>query len=674
MFIQDSLYSLHRFVIRLALAVHKILPYARVNHALLVAIVFSGGAGFWLSYQVRFDFAVPFNYAQQCWYLLPYVALMKAAVFYSLGGLATNWRFVGLRDAFTVLAHSIIAALILLGLWFVSESFRVPRGVIIIDCVIGFVLTGGTRLSPRLIREQIISAIRNGNGGNIRRCVIIGAGDAGEMVAREIRRNRASGYSVQAFFDDDPSKKGMLIHGIRVAGTVKDIRSFKQKSPVDTVIVAIPSATRAQMTRINDELKDLRVSVKTLPPLLEIMETFPALQQLRDINITDLLGRSEVRIDTKQVRELVSRKVVLVTGAGGSIGSELCRQVLRHDPAKLILLDHSENNLFHVHRDLSKRVLDGQKTHLVPLLCDVADKVQIPFQISKYRPHLVLHAAAHKHVNLQEVNPLQCFKNNVGGLRNLVRACDVAGVERFLLVSTDKAVNPSSVMGATKRVCELYCQAMSHLSSTKLMSVRFGNVLASEGSVVPIFLEQIRAGGPVTVTDPEVSRYFMTIPEAVTLVLQATAIGQSGQIMMLNMGEPIRIVDLARQLIELSGADLDVIKIEFTGLKEGEKLSEELFCQGEVCSKTAHEKIYIFDKRASDFHRLLERIDHAVETVEKSANHIDIRLLLREIVPDYVPGPSNSHPCKATTPRLPEKDIAITDDVVELDLKSTNVL
>ena len=613
------------------------LPHVKINHALFLAALVFGGTSFWLAYGLRFDFHIPLNYQKQCWSFLPYLALIKVTVFYLLGGLATNWRFVGLRDGVVIFIHSIVVAVLLFCLWFVSESLRIPRGVIIIDAFLSFVLIGGALFTPRFLREQLMSVRRSGNAGDTRTCIIIGAGDAGEMVAREIKRNPSSGYHLVAFFDDDRSKKGMRIHGISVVGDVKHVKPYTEQFLVNTAIVAIPSATRAQMTRINDELKGLSLQIKTLPPLLEIMDKSPALQQLRDIDITDLLGRGEVRIDMKQVRELISDKTVLVTGAGGSIGSELCRQVMKRGPKRLILVDHSENNLFHAHRDLSKRTFNGGTTDLVPLLCDVTDKVQIPYQLSKHKPQLVLHAAAHKHVHMQEMNPLQCFKNNVGGLKNLVAACDAAAVERFLLVSTDKAVNPSSVMGASKRVCEIYCQAMSHISSTKFMSVRFGNVLASEGSVVPIFMEQISAGGPITVTHPEVRRYFMTIPEAVTLILQATAIGESGQIMILNMGEPIKIVDLARQLIEIAGADPDTIDIEFTGLKEGEKLSEELFCDGEVCARTAHEKIHIFDKQVSNPTSVLAMIDQAVALVESTPNSIDVRTLLRDIVPEYSP-------------------------------------
>jgi len=514
---------------------------------------------------------------------------------------------------------------------------RIPRGVIIIDFLLNLVLTGGLRMSARFVRESVLITRRKGEGTETLKAVIIGAGDAGEMLIREINRNPKSGFTVQAVFDDDPAKKGRSIHGIRVLGTVEDVKSFTLRKPVDAAIIAIPSANRAQMNRINAVLKELNVSVKTLPPLHEIVAKSPALTQLRDIDITDLLGREEIRIDTEQVYELVHDKVVLVTGAGGSIGSELCRQIFQRSPKKLLLLERSENSLFHVHRKLAALEFRGRLPTLVPLLCDVTDRETLLHLLKKYRPHLVFHSAAHKHVTMQEANAHECFKNNVGGIRALVGACHEAGVDRFLLISTDKAVNPTCVMGATKRICEMYCVAYSRTSRTKFMSVRFGNVLASEGSVVPIFLEQIAAGGPVTVTHPDVKRYFMTIPESVTLVLQAAALGESGQIMILDMGDPIKIVTLARQLINLSGKSHDEVPIEFIGLKPGEKLFEELRCDNEVRIQTAHSKISIYNEDLDACEEVVEKVDRAVETILHGAHDIDVRRIVQEIVPEYQP-------------------------------------
>ncbi len=616
---------------------HSVTSYVRYNHILFAAIVISGGVSFWLAYELRFDFVVPVPYAQQCLLLIPYVAVMKFFFFYLLGVYSTDWRYVGLADAGYILGFSVVSAGALYAISLLQEPVRVPRGVIVIDSLLTFILTGTIRLSARLFRERFRSFFREGSPASESKAIIIGAGDAGEMLLREIKRNPRSSFRVQAFFDDDPLKRGMSIHGIRVRGSTKEISSYVARNAVDTAIVAIPSANRSEMRRINAILKAVNLPVKTLPPLHEIVEKTPALTQLRDINISDLLGREEIHIDTKQVHDLIHNRVVLVTGAGGSIGSELCRQILARRPRKLLLLERSENGLFHIHRKLVTAPYTNEKPILVPLLCDVTHREGIRSALDEHRPNLVFHSAAHKHVVMQEYNPSECFKNNVGGTSVLVQACHQVGVERFLMISTDKAVNPSSVMGATKRACEIYCQAFSHISPTKFMAVRFGNVLASEGSVVQIFLEQIAAGGPVTITHPEVKRYFMTIPEAVTLVLQAAALGESGQIMVLDMGDPIKIVDLAHQLMSLAGKDDDEVPLRFTGLKPGEKLFEELRFDTEVLLKTTHKKIRIFDQHPGDAPAVVARIDRAVEAVFTDPGSFDARFLLHDIVQEYPP-------------------------------------
>jgi FlaA1/EpsC-like NDP-sugar epimerase len=559
---------------------------------------------------------------------------MKLMVFYLLGVHSTDWRYVGLADAGRIFGFSVLSSALIFVFSFFQESTRIPRGVMAIDCLLTFVLTAAIRLSARVFRERLRSLIREELPANESKAIIIGAGDAGEMLLREIKRNPKSGFRVLTFFDDDALKRGRSIHGVRVRGTTEEIGSYVARYPVDTALVAIPSANRSQMRRINSMLKALNIPVKTLPPLYEIVEKTPALTQLRDISITDLLGREEISIDTKQVHDLIHGRVVLVTGAGGSIGSELCRQVLARGPRKLLLLERSENNLFHIHRKLVASPL-GDERPIVPLLCDVTHREDVHAVLQAHRPELVFHSAAHKHVAMQEYNPEECFKNNVGGTSVLVQACHEVGVERFLFISTDKAVNPSSVTGATKRACELYCQAFGDKSPTQFMSVRFGNVLASEGSVVQLFLEQIAEGGPVTVTHPEVRRYFMTIPEAVTLVLQATALGESGQIMVLDMGEPIKIVDLAHQLMYLAGKDDDDIPLQFTGLKPGEKLFEELRFDTEVWLKTAHEKIRILNQQVENPLEVIAEIERGVEAAFRNPESFDARLLLHRIVPEY---------------------------------------
>ncbi|MEW6530631.1 MAG: nucleoside-diphosphate sugar epimerase/dehydratase [Thermodesulfobacteriota bacterium] len=611
--------------------------YVRFTHVLFVAVLVFSGLSFWLSYEFRFDFQVPRAFVRERFFLLPYVALFKLLLFYVLKGHSANWRYVGIRELPGLFAHCFLGSAGLYIFSTLDTPFIVPKGVILIDFFLSLVFIGGARLGMRLIRERALVYLQQSRAPRRRPALVIGAGDAGEMIIREISRNPRTGLHVKAIFDDDKDKRGLSVHGVRVEGGVEDVPSYVVANLIETAIIAIPSANKTEMKRIYDLLKGLDVSVKTLPALYELIEGSSTLTQLRDIDITDLLGREEIQIDSGQVESLIRGKVVVVTGAGGSIGSELCRQVLKRGPKTLILIERSENSLFHIHRQLQALSPRGTGTSLVPLLCDVCDQVRLDYEFQRFRPELVFHAAAYKHVPMQEINPLECFRNNVGGIQSLARASDRAGVSRFLLISTDKAVKPTSVMGATKRICEIYCGAYGSLSKTKFMSVRFGNVLASEGSVVPIFVEQIAKGGPVTVTHPEMRRYFMTIPEAVTLVLQATALGESGQLMVLDMGEPIRIVDMAQQLMQLLGRDPDEIPIQFVGLRPGEKLCEEITCEGEVCRNTTHGKIKVFDQNGHPSRELVDRIDALVSDLSWAATPEDFQRMVKQIVPEYNP-------------------------------------
>jgi FlaA1/EpsC-like NDP-sugar epimerase len=609
--------------------------HLRLHHLLLVAVFVLAGVSFWLSYELRFDFHVPDVFHGRRVVLLPYVAFLKVVAFYFIGGHSANWRYFGLRDVPTLFVHGAICSVMIFVLSASFSEFWVPRGVIAIDFLLSTMLIGSLRIGLRLLRERSPDLFHKGVPVGRKPAIVIGAGDAGEMIIREMLRNRDNRFDVQALFDDDKTKQGLSIHGISVEGGVDDIPLYLQEKQVDVAIVAIPTATNAQMRRIYDLLKPQNLSVRTLPSLIEMMDEPGNLNQLREINITDLLGREEVHIDTVQVRNLIQDKVVVITGAGGSIGSELCRQVLKRGPKAIVLMERYENNLFHIYRNLSER---RTNIPVVPLLCDVTDAERVECEFAKYRPELVFHAAAHKHVPLQEINASECFRNNVGGIQTLARAADRFGVSAFLLISTDKAVNPTSVMGATKRVCEMYCQALAAVSSTRFLSVRFGNVLASEGSVVPIFLEQIEKGGPVTVTHPDMKRYFMTIPEAVTLVLQATALGESGQIMILDMGSPVKILDLVHHLIQLAGKTPEEVSIEFIGPRPGEKLFEELSCCDEVCIQTAHSKIKVFHQNGRVPRDAAKTIDSALDMVRKGIGDREVRRLLRQIVPEYDSG------------------------------------
>jgi len=634
---RSMLQNMKPFLERLAGLLTAPLRHIRFTHLLFVAVLMFSGLSFWLSYEFRFDFQVPRAFAGERFFLLPYVASFKLLLFYLLRGHSANWRYVGIRELPGLFAHCFLGSAGLYIFSTLDTLFIVPKGVILIDFFLSLVLIGGARLGMRLIRENALVYLQQSRAARRRAALVIGAGDAGEMIIREISRNPRSGLHVKAIFDDDRDKRGLSVHGVRVEGGVEDVPSYVVANLIETAIIAIPSANKTEMKRIYDLLRGLDISVKTLPALYELIEGSSTLTQLRDIDITDLLGRDEIQIDSEQVESLIRGKVVVVTGAGGSIGSELCRQVLKRGPKRLVLIERSENSLFHIHRHLQAQSRGEARVSLVPLLCDVCDQARLDYEFQRFKPDLVFHAAAYKHVPMQESNPLECFRNNVGGIQSLARASDRAEVSRFLLISTDKAVNPTSVMGATKRICEMYCGAYGRLSKTKFMSVRFGNVLASEGSVVPIFIEQIANGGPVTVTHPEVRRYFMTIPEAVTLVLQATALGESGQLMVLDMGEPIRIVDMAQQLIQLLGRDPNEIPIQFVGLRPGEKLCEEIACVGEICRNTSHGKIKVFDQNERPSREIVNRIDALVSDLSWAATSEDFQRMVQEIVPEYNP-------------------------------------
>lgn len=602
-----------------------------------IAIFIWGAFSITASYYIRFDFNVPDRQLLNISYIIMSVAVLKTAFFFLLGAHRANWRYVGVSEIKILLYVSLISSLLL----FITASFfsklSIPRGVVIIDFALFFLGASAIRLTGRIVRERIVQNYER-HRNQLKNAIIIGGGDAGEMLLREIRRNPASTYHVRAFFDDSRIKIGQHIHGVEIVGDVDSIPQYAASKNVEIALVAIPSANREQMNRIYNVLKPLAIPIKTLPPVLETVKGEKLTTRLRDINITDLLGREEIRVERDRINQLIRGKVVLVTGAGGSIGSEISRQVWNSNPGTLILLDKSENLLFHIHRKLDPDSNHSADSRIVPLLCDLRDRSVLEAAMSKYRPHVVLHAAAHKHVFMQELNPVECFRNNVGGIRNIAECSHKVGVDRFVLISTDKAVNPTSVMGATKRLCEMYCQAYSFKSPTSFFSVRFGNVLGSEGSVVPIFLEQINSGGPVTVTHPDVKRYFMTIPEAVALVLQATVIGKSGQILMLDMGEPIKILDLARQLIKIAGKTEEQIPIRFVGLKQGEKLFEKLSCDSECCTATEHPKVMLYTSEfKTDPDEFTSVTNSWVDKTNLNGSELNIRGIIKSLVKEYDP-------------------------------------
>jgi len=537
------------------------------------------------AFALRFDGNVPPPYDGIMWRYLPAVLLVFGSGLWVFGIQRGLWRYVGLHDLGRILWASLASAAVFYGVvHLVLGQTAYPRSVIILTGLLSGLYLAGIRLAVRWFREwlQIV-------GPTARRVLIVGAGNTGELLVRDMLSDASYNSRPVAFVDDDPVKHKKKIHGIPVMGTTSDIKTVADLAGVHEIIVAIPMASTTVKQRILAGSEGCTVPIKILPSVKRLLGDPVSLQQVRPMRLEDLLQREPIQTDCQELHPLLEGKTVLVTGAGGSIGSELCRQIAHYRPESLVLFERYENAL---HGLLLELRAAHPKIGVLPVLGDVTMSDRVAQIFRQTGPDIVFHTAAHKHVPLMELNPKEAVRNNVWGTQVVAEAALAAGVERFVLISTDKAVNPSSIMGATKRIAEHLIQGFSQRGATKFTVVRFGNVLGSNGSVVPLFAEQIRRGGPVTVTDPEIKRYFMTIPEAVQLVLQASVMGQGGEVFVLDMGEQIRITDLARNMIVLSGLvpgkDIEIV---YTGLRRGEKLYEELFEGTEEVETTAHHKI-----------------------------------------------------------------------------------
>ena len=592
-------------------------------HAILVVV--ANYLAFWL----RFDGDIPRQYWDMWAHTMPWLVVISVLTFLPLHLYDGMWQYVGVRD----LRSMVIGAFLSIGLFYVLirgvlRLQAYPRSVFIIDFMLLVVLLAGLRIAWRLWCEQP-SRTRT------RRVLIYGAGDAGEMILGEMLNGGDRERLPIGFVDDDPSKVGRRIHGVPVLGTRRDLTRIVGEATPGEVLVAMPQAASEVLRAIVKELEPYKLRIKTVPRLRDILDGRVTLSQVQDLRVEDLLGRTPVGLDMETAKALVKGKRILITGAGGSIGSELCRQVLALEPSSLVLFERYENALWAVERSLAPR---KGNVELYPVIADATDEGRVEDVLREHRPHVIFHAAAHKHVPLMELNPCEAIKNNIKGTRIVSQAAIRHGVERFVLISSDKAVNPSSVMGATKRAAELLTMALAERASTCLVVVRFGNVIGSNGSVIPLFVDQIRSGGPVTITDPEVRRYFMLIPEAVQLVLQAAAFGENGAGYVLDMGAQIKVVDMARNLIRLSGFIPDVeIPITYIGLRPGEKLSEELVASDEAIEASGVAGVQRVRAAHTPDYTTLEQALLALEGRAQRGESRAVLLELQSLVPTFRP-------------------------------------
>jgi FlaA1/EpsC-like NDP-sugar epimerase len=581
-----------------------------------------------LSYWLRFNMGpIPEIYWSVAIMLLTVALPVQGIVFWHSGLYRGMWRFASIPDLIRILKAVGLGVSLTFLIVFVAERLEgVPRSILLLYPLLLTLGLSGPRMFYRWIKDRRFDLREK----PVQRALIAGAGRAGEMLVRDLLKHGQ--YLAVGFVDDDPFKQGREIHGVRVVGKLAETAQLIDELDVDVVLIAIPSATQETMRQLVRICMEARVASRTLPTLAELADGRVEVSRLREIRIEDLLGRDPINLDDAGLHDFLDQKCILITGAGGSIGSELCRQILRYAPGMMILLDHSEYNLYRIDQEVHDHPNCGQ---ILSLLGDVRDPDRMRWLFETYHPQIVFHAAAYKHVPIVEENPAEGIKTNILGTKQIADLASEYQAEKFVLVSTDKAVNPSNVMGASKRAAEIYCQNLNGRVNTRMITTRFGNVLDSTGSVVPLFRQQIASGGPVTVTHPDVSRFFMTIQEACQLILQAAAIGEGGEIFVLDMGSPVRIKDLAEQMISLSGLEPGRdIEIQLTGLRPGEKLHEELFYSFEVPSGTKHPKIMLAAAREYDWHGLQTLLARLQEAGRKR----DVGMLhrtLKEIVPEF---------------------------------------
>ncbi|MFG0262607.1 MAG: polysaccharide biosynthesis protein [Novipirellula sp. JB048] len=564
-------------------SLHRILPL-RISLLILAHLGI-----FVLSYEIalrlRFDMVISAGVREAFWSTLPWILAIKLSIFYFIGSLHGWWRYITFTDLAILLRTSTAASILIAAVdYLTSQQYQIPRSVLLMDWGITILLVGGLRSVYRLSQEMVWPALALSDR---KPTLLIGALQGGELLARQIHNHPKLDFHIVGFLDDDVHKHGLRLGGIPFLGSPEDVVEHARDHNAKNLLVISNILSGQQLRELLHRCERAGIMVKMVPPVDELINGSFRFQT-RDVEINDLLRRDPIELDSQPVRAMLQGRRVVVTGAGGSIGAEICRQIARCDPARLILVERAENALFLIDRELNLR---GYEDLCVPFIADISDQPRMRTLFEDYKPEIVFHAAAHKHVPLMELNPSRALKNNVLGTAGLVELCHQYEIDRFVMISTDKAVNPTSIMGVSKQLAERFVHAKAEVSKTKFVVVRFGNVLASAGSVVPIFQEQIANGGPITITHPEMTRFFMTIPEASQLVLQASSMGNGGEVFVLDMGKQVKILDLAKDLIRLSGLTEEDVKIEYIGMRPGEKLYEELYMQHEEMMPTRHPKV-----------------------------------------------------------------------------------
>lgn len=611
--------------------IEKNAPKNRVALLVVLDLLIITVSGF-LALYIRFDFSfsrMDMTYVDYEMYYLPLNLILTIIIFILFKLYRSVWRFASTTELLNVIgacSGSILVQIILMAIF----KMRMPVSYYLMKYVILIAGIGSLRFTYRILRMFQEKRI-GGHGDSRKKTMVVGAGEAGAMIIKEFQNSRYLDQKVCCVIDDNEGKQGKYLRGVQIMGGREDIPRLAHELEIDEIVVAMPSASHSEVKAILQICQETSCELKVLPGLYQMINGEVSVSKLRRVEIEDLLGREPIKLQIESVMGYVSGKTVLVTGGGGSIGSELCRQIAAHEPKRLIIVDIYENNAYDIQQELKRKYPD---LDLVVLIASVRNTHRINSIFETYRPEIVYHAAAHKHVPLMEDSPNEAIKNNVFGTYKTAQAADRYGVRRFVLISTDKAVNPTNVMGASKRICEMIIQMMNNRSKTDFVAVRFGNVLGSNGSVIPLFKKQIEQGGPVTVTHPDIIRYFMTIPEAVSLVLQAGAIAKGGEIFVLDMGEPVKILDLAKNLIRLSGLKpFEDIDIQFTGLRPGEKLYEELLMSEEGLQETENKLIHIGKPIEFDEEKFLEELEELQKLANEDSDQI--REKVQELVPTY---------------------------------------